>query len=152
MYTLDVFVTFQIKREHDILLRSIREKEATLKVHRRLEATVNNIRATFPSLEEYSEDLVRRLEATRRDARFYKSQTKELRKQIDLAIFEFLEQQGHEGKEKELLAQQRLTNLTMEGELNEKIQESADWSKQMETYNLEKELKVASSFLNIFAF
>ncbi|KAJ3047564.1 hypothetical protein HK097_011415, partial [Rhizophlyctis rosea] len=108
-----------IKREHDILLRLIREKESSLKHLRRLETTVNNIRTTTPTIQQQVHDYQKLLANHQRDEKHFRKVMTDLRKEIDLNLYDFLKVEGVQKEEGEKLARERGINGRMEAELEE---------------------------------
>ncbi|KND04550.1 uncharacterized protein SPPG_00275 [Spizellomyces punctatus DAOM BR117] len=132
---------FEIKREHDLLLRSLREKDALLKSFRRLETTVNNIRLSTPLLHQQLTEHTRQLEQTKRDERHYRKQSSQLRKEIDLMLYEYLKTENGERTLGENLAREIGVNQRLDEELEEKMTRAQGFEKQVEELNVEKELK-----------
>ncbi|KAH6568449.1 hypothetical protein BASA60_008634 [Batrachochytrium salamandrivorans] len=106
-----------IKREHDLVLRVIREKDSQLKLFRRLENTVNNIKMSTPIIRKQSEEFRRQLEFLKVDEKFYRKENTRLRKLIDSATVDFVKQQIIEKNETEELQEQLSTNLRLDDEL-----------------------------------
>ncbi|KAJ3296076.1 hypothetical protein HK104_002021, partial [Borealophlyctis nickersoniae] len=131
----------EIKREHDILLRSIREKEASLKHFRRLETTVNNIRTTTPTIQKQSADYKKLLANAQRDFKHFRKQMSDLRKGIDLGVYEFLKMEGVQREEGERFARERAINMRMEEELEALMARVAELGRLVDGLEMEKELK-----------
>ncbi|KAI9089460.1 hypothetical protein DFS34DRAFT_639300 [Phlyctochytrium arcticum] len=130
-----------IKREHDFLLRSLREKDALLKLFRRLKTTVNNIRMSTPLLHQQLGEHTQQLETYKRDERFFRKQAQELRKSIDLSLYEYLRTENGERTQGEQLARELGVNRRLEEELVEKTSQAQLLRKQVDELNVEKELK-----------
>ncbi|KAJ3144973.1 hypothetical protein HK101_002563 [Irineochytrium annulatum] len=130
-----------IKREHDVLLRAIRDKEIQLKQHRRLETTVNNVHTSTPTIRKQSDEYARQLETQVREDRYQRRQMASLRREIDLELYDFLKKET-EGKEEEekMLAQQEL-NRRMEVELDAVVARTAETQRQKDVLNAERDLK-----------
>ncbi|KAI8998429.1 hypothetical protein BC832DRAFT_235383 [Gaertneriomyces semiglobifer] len=131
----------EIKREHDVLLRTLREKDSLLKSFCRLETTVNNIRLSTPLLEQQLVEHKRQVESAKRDEKHFRKQCQELRKQIDLLMYDFLKADNGERAEGELLARELGVNRRMEEELEERIAATAGLRKQLDEVSVEKEIK-----------
>ncbi|KAJ1559085.1 hypothetical protein HK096_001727, partial [Nowakowskiella sp. JEL0078] len=131
----------EIKREHDILLRAIRDKENQLKINRRLQTTVNNILMSAPQTEKQTYDLQTQLEHQLRDGKFYRKRITELRKEIDLTIFDFLKQEQMEKAELNKCLAQFNHNKRLEEELDELVSMCSELEKQIESLKGERELK-----------
>ncbi|RKO93586.1 hypothetical protein BDK51DRAFT_24341, partial [Blyttiomyces helicus] len=130
-----------IKREHDILLRTIREKESLLKHSHRLETTVNNIRMSTPAILKQRADLERELELAGRDEKHFRKEVTELRKAIDLLLYEFLKQEQAETRDGERLTAQLSVNRKMEEELAGAIEACAGAGRAVESLSTERNLK-----------
>ncbi|KAJ3409840.1 hypothetical protein HDV05_004193 [Chytridiales sp. JEL 0842] len=131
----------QIKREHDILVRTIREKETQLKTHRRLQTTVNNIKMSTPLILRQAADHARLLEAAKREEVYQQKRMAELRKEIDMQLFEYLQLEEGEKTEEEKAGAQRELNRRMELELEEVRARRLELSRGLESLKAEKELK-----------
>nr|KAJ3418146.1 hypothetical protein HK105_000281 [Polyrhizophydium stewartii] len=131
----------EIKREHDLVLRVIREKDTQLKLHRRLETTVNNIRMSTPTIRKQSEDLRRQLDFAKSDERFYRKENSRLRKLIDMATYDFLRQEGLEKKETDALQEHVAANRRLEGELDEAMHECLEAARRVEEIKMDKDLR-----------
>ncbi|KAJ3123150.1 hypothetical protein HK098_002149 [Nowakowskiella sp. JEL0407] len=134
-------VIFDIKREHDVLLHSIRDKEIKLKINRRLETTVNNILMSAPQTKKQSEDLQRQVEHHKREGRHFRKLIGTLRKDVDSLIFDFLKQEQMEKSELTKCQTQFNHNKRLEEELDELIKFCDDLERQIETLSSERELK-----------
>ncbi|KAJ3328888.1 hypothetical protein HDU76_009092 [Blyttiomyces sp. JEL0837] len=130
-----------MKKEHDALLRAIRDKESQLKHHRRVQITVSNIRLSVPMLKKQSEEYSTQIEMLKRELEFHKNSLADLKKEIDLGLFEFLKMEGTEKAEMEKLTAQQELNRRMEKELEEIIEKRAELARQIEALKGERELK-----------
>ncbi|KAJ3312642.1 hypothetical protein HDV04_002784 [Boothiomyces sp. JEL0838] len=132
---------YDIKREHDLVLRVIREKDTFLKLYRRLELTVNNIKLSTPATIKHGIDLQRQLEAIRNDEKHYKKEVQRLRQAIDVSTYEFLQQDRVEKAESEELEEQLMVNKKLEAELDTAIKEASLVARAVEEIKLEKDLR-----------
>ena len=139
----------QIKHEHDILLRLIREKESSLKHLRRLQTTVNNILTTTPTIQKQVHDYQKLLSNHTRDEKHFRKVMADLRKEIDLNLYDFLKVEGLQKEEGEKLARERGINGRMEAELEEVMKRVAELGRVTEGLEKEKELKVLFVFLEL---
>lgn len=103
---------------------------------------MNNIRLSTPLLHEQLIEHNRTLENVKRDERHYRKECQELRKNIDLTLYEFLKTENMEQAQGELLARELGVNRRMEEELTEKVDKANALRKQVDDLNVEKELKV----------
>ncbi|KAI8824342.1 uncharacterized protein EV422DRAFT_317338 [Fimicolochytrium jonesii] len=132
---------FEIRREHDFLLRSLREKDVLVKSLRRLETTVTNIRMSTPLFHQQLIEHNRTLETAKRDEKHYRKQVQLLRKKIDLTIYDFLKTENAEHAQGETLARELGVNRRLEEELDEKVKKVEALRKTADELNVEKELK-----------
>ncbi|KAJ3088001.1 hypothetical protein HK102_009803 [Quaeritorhiza haematococci] len=130
-----------IKKEHESLLRAIRDKESQLKQYRRLETTVNNVRMTTPILRQQNEEYQRQLEATQREAKTIRATIADLKKEIDLALFEFLKQQSVEKTEMDRAQALYTENRKLHEELERAETKFADMNRKLDQLKAERELK-----------
>jgi chromosome segregation ATPase len=135
-------VLHEIKREHDLVLRVIREKDTYLKYFRRLELTVNNIKMSTPSTIKQGEELQRQLKGIKADEGFYRKEIVRLRQAIDISTLEFLKQDKLEKSEVEALEEHRQLNQKLEQELEVALKEAAESAKAAEELKIEKDLKL----------
>ncbi|XJO72474.1 hypothetical protein BDV3_003585 [Batrachochytrium dendrobatidis] len=130
-----------IKREHDTVLRVIREKDTQLKLHRRLETTVNNIKMSTPSIRKQAEDYRRQLEFAKADEKFYHKENTRLRKLIDVATYDFLMQEKVETNEMEELQEQVAANKRLESELESASNEYLAAVRAVDEIKMEKDIR-----------
>lgn len=131
----------EFKREHEVLLRAIREKETFAKQVRRLITTMNNIKLSAPTIQRQFEDFRRELDSHHREHSSIKKQISTLRKEVDLSLYEFLKQEQLEKSESEKLSSQLNDNKVLEDELNCKVEEISSLRRQLEVLSIEKDLK-----------
>ncbi|KAJ3024068.1 hypothetical protein HKX48_007248 [Thoreauomyces humboldtii] len=132
---------FEIRREHDLLLRSLREKDALLKSLRRLDTTVQNIRLSTPLLHQQLIEHKRSLDTAKRDERHYRKEVQGLRKHIDLTLYEYLKTESGERAQNESLARELGVNRRLEEELEGKVSRADALRRTADEVTLEKELK-----------
>ncbi|KAJ3158067.1 hypothetical protein HDU89_000450 [Geranomyces variabilis] len=132
---------FEIRREHDLLLRSLREKDALLKSLRRLDTTVTNIRLSTPLLHQQLVDHGRTLETAKRDEKHFRKQVQALRKHIDLTLYEYLKTESGERAQSEALARELGVNRRLEEELETKVGRADVLKRTVDEIKIEKELK-----------
>ena len=121
----------------------IRDKESSVKQFRRLELTLKNLQTGTPLLKDQEIELVRELELAKRNARFHKLRAKEARKEIDLVMHAFLQQDELESKEKEIVTTKQLENSKLEVEMNTLMIDGRNKSQYLEKLKLDRELKVS---------
>ncbi|KAI8808274.1 hypothetical protein BJ742DRAFT_772272 [Cladochytrium replicatum] len=129
------------KREHDVLLRAIRDKEIQLKIFRRLNTTVNNIKMAIPEVRKQFDELQQQRIQYHREGQSHRKQIIQLRKSIDMTVYDFLKQEQLEKHEVERLQLQINQNRALEDELQRITAQCSDLSKQIETMSGERELK-----------
>ncbi|KAJ3386772.1 hypothetical protein HDU92_002313 [Lobulomyces angularis] len=131
----------QMKREHDILLRSLRDKESQLKLCRKLEMTVNNIHMSTEVLENQKEETKRHVQAAKREELRLRKEITDIRKKIDLSLYSFLKQEQMEKLEFEKVHQFFTVNQKLELELEELTKTFAALEKEIMQSKAERELK-----------
>ncbi|KAI8898134.1 hypothetical protein BC833DRAFT_565207 [Globomyces pollinis-pini] len=131
----------EIKREHDLVLRVIREKDTYLKLYRRLELTVNNIKLSTPTTVKQGDGFRRLLEAHKSDEKFYRKEVARLKQQIDIRTFEFLKQEKLEKSEADALLEQTQANRKIDTELEASRREAILSSRVLEEIKMEKDLR-----------
>ena len=70
--------------EHEVYLRQVREKDGYLKLYRRLELLLNNVKSSIPSTLKLGEELKRQLIEKEADENYYVQEAVKLRQQIDI--------------------------------------------------------------------
>ncbi len=141
-------IVFDIKREHDLVLRVIREKETQLKLFRRLEMTVNNIKLSTPTARKQSHELARHLQTAKNDLVYYKKENARLLQTIDIATFDFVKQDTIEKKTSKKLQDTLAANKRKKEELEKTQAASVEISRQLNTVKMEKDL-VAREYIRI---
>jgi hypothetical protein len=134
--------TMQMQREHDVLLRAIRDKDNQVKNLRRLDMTVNNVRLSAPMIKKRAEDHDATLELFKREDKLQKKKMQELRKDIDIGLYEYLQLEGLEKAEVEKMTAQAELNRRMEKELEDTMLKRIELARQIDTLNGERDLKV----------
>ena len=133
-----------IKREHDLVLRVIREKDTQLKLHHRLETTVNNIKMSTPTILKQTEDYRRQYDQIKCDEKYYQKESQRLRKQIDLFTYDFLRQDKVEKKEDAILTELMQGNRELDEELEKVTLEAQNLSRTVDSIKMDKDIKVKS--------
>lgn len=131
----------ELQVDHDKLLKSLRDKDAAVKNFRRLTNTVNNLKMAIPSLRLQQEHLKNELESAVRDAHFFKEKAEETKKDIDLRLFEYLENENYHQKHKELLQTMKSEFSKLEAEWQQSIARCKHLNKESEQLELEKDVK-----------
>ncbi|KAJ3111374.1 hypothetical protein HDU96_005763 [Phlyctochytrium bullatum] len=131
----------RIKKEHEVLLRAIRDKEVQLKIHRRLETTVNNVNTSTPTIRKQADEYASQLEQQLREDKFYRKRMQELRREIDLMLYDYLKKEDLEKTEREKAMAQAELNRRMEAELDAVVERSSELQRQYEALNAEKDLR-----------
>ncbi|KAJ3218441.1 hypothetical protein HDU67_005537 [Dinochytrium kinnereticum] len=138
---LDLALRGMATAEHEVLLRAIRDKEIQLKIHRRLETTVNNVHTSTPTIKKQADEYASQLEQQMREDRYQRKKISQLRKEIDLMLFEYLKKENIEKSEHEKMMGQAELNRRMENELDSVMERSSELERQKETLNAEKDLR-----------
>ncbi|RKO97049.1 hypothetical protein CXG81DRAFT_16070 [Caulochytrium protostelioides] len=85
------------RMEHEMLVHTLRDKEAHIKANRRLETIVNNVVMSIPTFDQQHMDYSLQLESLKRSEREYRKQAQLLRKEIDTTLAAYLEESTREG-------------------------------------------------------
>ncbi|KAI8612195.1 hypothetical protein BC830DRAFT_1067947 [Chytriomyces sp. MP71] len=131
----------QNHKDHDVLLRAVREKEIQLKTHRRLESTVNNVKMSGPMIRKQLEDYNRELEMLQREERIQKKKMAEMRKTIDVGLYKYLKLNNVEKDENDKMSAQHELNRRMEKELEEVMERRNALIRQIETLTGDRDIK-----------
>lgn len=134
-----------IAKEHDLLLRTFREKENAIKLHIRLENQLQNIKNVKPKFEKQKEDLERELNYQQQENRFSRNNIRNARQEIDLIIYQYLQQEISDTNQKELLENNQLQISKLEGQLVQAQAEQHAANQQLYSVNIERDLKVTSN-------
>ncbi|KAJ3365182.1 hypothetical protein HDU91_002289, partial [Kappamyces sp. JEL0680] len=130
-----------IKREHDLVLRVIREKDSYLKLYRRLELTVNNIKMSTPTTIKQGEDLKRQLKSIKNDEIYFRKEMNKLRQIIDVNTLDFLKQEKVEKTELEVWHAQMEINKGLEQELDRVTALYNDSIRSTEEVGMDRDIK-----------
>ena len=131
-----------IAKEHDLLLRTFREKENAIKLHIRLENLVANIRNLKPKIEKQKEDLERELNYQQQESKFSKSNIRNARQEIDLIIYQYLQQEISDSNQKEALQNCTARISKLEQQLLQAQAEQHASNQLLYSVNIERDLKV----------
>lgn len=131
----------QIKRDHEQLLKSLRERDQQLKHCRRLEMTVNNIHVNSSASDGQEEETKQQTLAVKREEKHLRKQIAIARKEIDMALYEYLQQNHVEKIELERSHAMYQHNQKLEKELDEVIHEHEKLEKAIKQAAAERELK-----------
>jgi chromosome segregation ATPase len=132
----------QIKREHDAVLKSIREKDTHLKMFRRLTMTVGNIKMQKPSLKKQQDELKRLITSSVQEEKYQKKKLAEVRKEIDLALYDSLKMEKMEKEEMEKVKALMSKNQELEAELEHVTDKANELTRQIDDVKTERDLKV----------
>jgi multidrug resistance efflux pump len=97
-------------------------------------------------IRKQSEDYQRQLEAAIREEKYQKKAMTDLRKEIDLTLFEYLKMEGVEKSEEEKAQAQAELNRRMEMELEGVIERRNELVRGLEALKGERELKVSKTY------
>lgn len=134
-------IAHQMRREHDSLLRSLRDKEMQLKTCRRLEMTVNNIHMSNTVLESQKDETRRQIATVKREEKDLRKEITEIRRKIDLALYDYLKQDQIDKHELERCHAMFFHNQKLEKELDEIMEEHSRNEKLAKQASAERELK-----------
>ena len=131
-----------IAKEHDLLLRTFREKENAIKLHVRLENQLQNIKNLRPKIEKQKDDLERELNYQQQENKFSRANIRNARQEIDLIIYQYLQQEIADSNQKEELANNQATIVKLEGQLVQAQAEQHAANQLLYSVNIERDLKV----------
>ncbi len=129
-----------------MVLRVIREKDSYLKLYRRLEMTVNNIKMSTPSTIKQGDDLRRQLRAIKNDEVYYRKEMNRVRQIIDMHTLEYLKEEKVEREEYEEWEAQMEVNKELEQQLEKNQHAVNESAKKVEEIKMERDLKVMACF------
>ncbi len=109
---------------------------------RRLQMTVNNIKMASGTLEGQKEEGLRNVESTRREEKALRKDIGDIRKSIDVNLYDFLKQEQIEKIEAEKLHQHLVHNQKLENELEALMIICTDKEKTLERLKADSDLKV----------
>ena len=140
----------QIKRAHDAVLKLIRERDIHLKLYRRLTTTVKNIKMTGPILKKQQEELESQLEESINEEKYHKSRLADLKKEIDIALFDFLKIDKHDRTEADNVRFLQERNREVEKDIEKLKSNAKELFREAERLKTERDLKVNNGLkLNI---
>ena len=123
------------------MLKCIREKDTHLKLFRRLTTSVNNIKMSTPTIRKQHDELKRTLDSTIADEKYHKKRLSELRKEIDIALFDYLKMEKVEKNETEQVRATLARNQELEETLDDLSSKANESYRQVEDLKMEKDLK-----------
>lgn len=131
----------QTKRDHEALLKSLREKEQQLKHCRRLEMTVNNINMNSSEVDGQKEETKQQTMSVKREEKTLRKEITKKRREIDIALYEYLKQNQVEKVELDKSLAMFQYNQKLEKELDEVVNEFERLTKDIKGAAAERELK-----------
>lgn len=129
------------KNAHDSFQRAVQARDGAVKNARRLENLLNSVRNTLPLHEQVNQDLERNLAATKMDAKQYQESAVTTRRDIDVALFSYLQQENMEALEKQMLQASALANRALEADRIKYAMICQELQRQVEALTIEKDLK-----------
>lgn len=108
--------------------------------------TVNNIKMASGTLEGQKEEGLRNVESTKREEKALRKDIADIRKTIDVNLYDFLKQEQIEKVEAEKLHQHLVHNQKLEGELEALMIICTDKEKTLERLKADSDLKVKKLF------
>jgi uncharacterized protein (DUF3084 family) len=136
-------IGFEIKRAHDGVLKAMREENFHLKLYRRLQATVKNIKMTGPVLKKQQEELQSQLQSSLDDENHLKSVSADLKKEIDIALFDYLKVDKQDKKEADTVKLLQDRNREVEKDIEKLKSKAKELFKEAEHLKSERNLKVS---------
>lgn len=119
----------------------MREKDSYLKYYRRLELSLNNIRLSIPTTIKQGADLRLALRELKTEETYSKKEIIKFRQIIDIQTLEYLKQDKTGKEETEILEEQLTLNNQLEEELEKLKKEATASSRNLESVQVERELK-----------
>lgn len=112
-----------------------------MKLYRRLELSVNNIKMSTPTIIKQGDELQRQLKTIKNDEVFFRKQLSELRQSIDVSTLGFLKQDRIEKTELDEWQQQVEENKELEETLEKISGILKESSKNVDALTMERDLK-----------
>lgn len=113
-----------------------------LKLHRRLETTVKNIKMNGPVLKKQQEELERQLEASVNEEKYHKARLAELKKEIDIALFEYLKIDKQDKSESDTVKYLQERNGEVEKDIEKLNAKAKELLREAGHLKTERDLKV----------
>ena len=130
-----------MKKAHDELQKNLRERDNLLKTVRSMEATVNNIKSMSPSIQRHSDEIKRQKETLQREFKAEEKTCTNMRKEIDLTIYDLLKKENAQGDKLEEYIQLNSRKQIMEEELEILVRNSEALDKKYDQLGMDKEIK-----------
>lgn len=137
-------IVHKTRRDHEYLIKSIRDKENGLKNERRLDTFVNNIKRSIPVVLHQQDDLKQAIVFIDREEKDLLSQLSKIKTEIDLASYEYVNQDQVEKYEQENVENLILSNKKLEDECAEISQNITDLSRKIDEMNTDRAVRVNS--------
>jgi hypothetical protein len=131
-----------MKKEHDGVIKAIRDKDIQLKMYRRLMTTVNNIKMSTPAIKNQNNELSSLLEGSILEEKYQKKKLSQLRKEIDIALMEYLKIEKTEKSETKKVEELLERNQELEHDLEVAKENMSELNRELEELKTDKELKV----------
>ena len=131
----------QIKREHENLLKVIRDRDTHLKLFRRLTTSLNNIKMAIPTIQTQKDELRRQMHASQADEKYQKNRLAEIRKDIDICLFDFIRMEKVEKSEAEKVKDMVMQNHDLMETLNKVTAQTNELQHQVDEGKTERDLK-----------
>lgn len=131
----------EVHREHDKLMKLLNEKENMLKIYRRTETTLANARINIPMQKTQIEEYQRQYEVGKRERQYHEGRIVEIKKEIDLAMYDFLQSEQVEKHEKEQLALVMKANKRLDEQLDVAAKKFNALRRELDSLKIDKELR-----------
>ena len=128
-------------------MRAIREKEGLIKTERRLDTTVNNIKLSTPLLLRQQEELKQNLQYIGMEDKELRGNVQVLRKDIDLALYDYLQQNQLEQGELEKAERYHQLNKKLDKDLEVEVKKFSELNRHVEEINSDRSLRVLALFI-----
>eukprot|EP00002_Diphylleia_rotans_P011919 TRINITY_DN2344_c0_g1_i2.p1 TRINITY_DN2344_c0_g1~~TRINITY_DN2344_c0_g1_i2.p1 ORF type:complete len:930 (+),score=260.77 TRINITY_DN2344_c0_g1_i2:170-2959(+) len=107
----------EFRRENDMLLRQTRRKDGALRSVRRLEFNLSHAQAALPGMKIQLEDARHQLESMKYQSKKQKDELEELKREVDIHINTFLNQENLEKEQSDSLRRITATIGALESEI-----------------------------------
>jgi hypothetical protein len=135
-------IGFEIKRAHDAVLKVIREKDIHLKLYIRLQTAVKNIKMNGPVLRKQQGELEMQVESAIEEEKYHKSVLADLKKEIDIALYDYLKIDKNDRKEADTVKLLQERNREVERDVEKLKSKVKELLREAEHLKTERNLKV----------
>ncbi|KAJ1510437.1 hypothetical protein HMI54_001596 [Coelomomyces lativittatus] len=131
----------EIKSLHEAVLHCNKDKEQLIKAFRKLEGVTNNVTSSLPQAKQLHHDLQLHLNVLERDRHHYQTTIRNLRNDIDVLLYQYIESEKLLHGEKEKYQSSLEKNHHLELELEKLSQQATDLQRTIVTQSYEREMR-----------